>query len=480
MTTYNPRSVFQSYEQYGRAKTKQAQSSKSKNANQQAARTMSSVGVGGLGGRTTTSAAQKIQDRFRRETQRDSGSTYDEVPQTITTGLGSKKIQDTKDESMSVGTKIDRAFVKVMTSLIPDFSPPKEQAVFPLEVYGGPLFRVPTPTPVNIKELDDAARDTSRTFSPTAMEPPTLPTTATDSDVGLTTPRGLMSPPTMTQPEKPKGLMGIPRALARANAVPTAAYQVQSGDTLSEIAAATGTTVKELADLNQISDVDVIEAGVDIQIPIKRLEDEAVVTQATSMEELKPIKASYTLAGAVGSGLSFDPDSKFYESFRQGVTESTHSGKMKSKDEFLKIMIPVAKNVAEQTGLDYRMIVAQAAIETGWGSKVKGNAFFGIKGHGAKNTIDFKTQEEVDGKRVTKTDTFRAYENVGEAASDYGQFLQNNPRYAEYLAATNLEDAAAALQASGYATDSKYGEKVLTTARGRTLRNFLERNPEYK
>ena len=341
MTTYNPRSVFQSYEQYGRAKTKQAQSSKPKNANQQAARTMGSVGVGGLGGRTTTSAAQKIQDRFRRETQRDSGSTYDEVPQTITTGLGSRKAQDTKDESMSVGTKIDRAFVKVMTSLIPDFSPPKEQAVFPLEVYGGPLFRVPTPTPVNIKELDDAARDTSRTFSPTAMEPPTLPTTATDSDTGLTTPRGLMSPPTMTQPEKPRGLMGIPRALAKANAVPTAAYQVQSGDTLSEIAAATGTTVKELADLNQISDVDVIEAGVDIQIPIKRLEDEAVVTQATSMEELKPIKASYTLAGAVGSGLAGDPDSQFYQSFRQGVM---------SPEEFEEALV---ERLKIEEGIDY-------------------------------------------------------------------------------------------------------------------------------
>lgn len=318
--TYNPRSVFQSYEQYGKAKTRQAKASKSKNANQQAARTMRSAGVGGLGGRPTTSSAKQIQDRFRRETQRDSGSTYDEVPQTITTGLGSRNIQTSKDEDMSMGTKIDRAFVKVMTSLIPDFSPPKEQAVFPLEVYGGPLFRVPTPTPVNIQELDDAARDTSRTFSPTAMEPPTLPTTATDSDTGLTTPRGLMSPPTMTQPEEPKGLMGIPRALARANAVPTAAYKVQSGDTLSEIAVATGTTVKELADLNQISDVDVIEAGADIQIPIKRLEDEAIVTQATSMEELEPIKTSYTIAGAVGTGLGVDPDSQFYQSFRQDIT----------------------------------------------------------------------------------------------------------------------------------------------------------------
>tara|TARA_R100001463_G_scaffold2347_3_gene9976 strand:+ start:2541 stop:3968 length:1428 start_codon:yes stop_codon:yes gene_type:complete len=317
--TYNPRSVFQSYDQYGRAKTNQAKASKSKNANQQAAETMRSVGIGGLGGRPTTSSAKQIQDNFRRETQRDSGSTYDEVPQTITTGLGSRKTQPSKDEDMSVGTKIDRAFVKVMTSLIPDFSPPKDQAVFPLQVYGGPLFTVPTPTPVDIQELDAAARNTARTFAPPSMDAPTLPTTTIDSDVGVTTPKGLMSPPTMTQPEAPEGLMGIPRALAKASAVPTAAYQVQSGDTLSEIAAATGTTVKELADLNQISDVDVIEAGADIQIPIKRLEDEAVVTQATNTEELKPIKASYTLAGAVGTGLGVDPDSQFYQSFRQGV-----------------------------------------------------------------------------------------------------------------------------------------------------------------
>ena len=95
--TYNPRSVFQSYEQYGKAKTRQAKASKSKNANQQAARTMRSAGVGGLGGRPTTSSAKQIQDRFRRETQRDSGSTYDEVPQTITTGLGSRNTQTRKD-----------------------------------------------------------------------------------------------------------------------------------------------------------------------------------------------------------------------------------------------------------------------------------------------------------------------------------------------------------------------------------------------
>lgn len=332
--TYNPRSVFQSYEQYGKAKTRQAQASKSKNANQQAAKTMGSVGIGGLGGRTTTSSAKQIQDKFRRETQRDSGSTYDEVPQTITTGLGSRKTQPSKDKDMSVGTKIDRAFIKVMTSLIPDFSPPKDRSVFPMQVYGGPLFTVPTPTPVSIEQLDAAPRDTTRTFAPSAMEPPTLPTTTTDSDVGVVSPSGLMSPPTMTKPETSKGLMGIPRALAMASAEPpTEDYVVQEGDTLSEIAEREGTTVKALADLNNIpeSDVDIIMTGEKLKVPAKltdtqaalrrglgsRKDNKGIKTAGGTMEELRKLLKAYT--DEMGDKITTDPDSEFYDSFRQGV-----------------------------------------------------------------------------------------------------------------------------------------------------------------
>ncbi len=76
-------------------------------------------------------------------------------------------------------------------------------------------------------------------------------------------------------------------------------------------------------------------------------------------------------------------------------------------------------------------------------------------------------------------DAFRAYDTPEDATRDYGRFLQANPRYTEYLAAESLEDAAKALQASGYATDSKYGQKVLSIAQGPTLRNFLEANPDY-
>jgi hypothetical protein len=161
-----------------------------------------------------------------------------------------------------------------------------------------------------------------------------------------------------------------------------------------------------------------------------------------------------------------------------------HSGPFedsaKGKDEFLKAIIPVAKEVGNDIGLDWRLIVAQGAIESGWGSTVKGNAFMGVKAHGAKDTVTFGTQEVIDGKRISMDDSFRAYDSLESAVRDYGKFLQSNPRYKDYLKANTLEDATKALQASKYATAPNYGESVLVTAKGRTLNSFLERNPEYK
>jgi len=126
------------------------------------------------------------------------------------------------------------------------------------------------------------------------------------------------SPDLPTSPDVPANMDPLTRGLSQAMLpvpdVPTAKYKIQLGDTLSEIADATGSTVEELARINNIKEVDVIKAGADIDIPIKRIQDEAVVTQANSMEDLKPIKASFVAVDRT------DPDSQYYESFREGVT----------------------------------------------------------------------------------------------------------------------------------------------------------------
>src|ERR1700749_851912 len=51
---------------------------------------------------------------------------------------------------------------------------------------------------------------------------------------------------------------------------------------------------------------------------------------------------------------------------------------MKPKDFVLKYY-PFAKETQVKTGIDARVILAQAALESGWGENAPGNMFFGVK-----------------------------------------------------------------------------------------------------
>jgi len=148
-----------------------------------------------------------------------------------------------------------------------------------------------------------------------------------------------------------------------------------------------------------------------------------------------------------------------------------HTGPFETKADFVSAIQPLAKQLSQELGIDERVIIAQSAVETGWGSKVKGNSFFGIKAHGGEG-IDFTTHEVIDGKRVKVTDKFKAYNSLADSVKGYGTFLQENPRYKPFLAATTLEEQIAALGRSGYATDPNYAKTVRSIVKGRTLREL--------
>ena len=130
---------------------------------------------------------------------------------------------------------------------------------------------------------------------------------------------------------------------------------------------------------------------------------------------------------------------------------------------------PTAKAVAEELGIDPRIVVAQAALETGWGSSVKGNNLFGIKSHGKKDGLMVQTQEVVDGERTKVVDSFRQYRSYDDSIIDYGIFLQQNKRYKSMLHAATLQEQVEALGRSGYATDPEYADKVMAIAKSRRL-----------
>ena len=140
----------------------------------------------------------------------------------------------------------------------------------------------------------------------------------------------------------------------------------------------------------------------------------------------------------------------------------------KDKAAFLAAMTPVAKEVASDLGISHKVILAQAALESGWGSKFKGNNLMGIKSHGEKGGVDVVTHEIVNGKKVKITDSFKQYDTPEDSIRGYGSFLKANPRYKYFLAAgADNEDAQlTALQQSGYATDTKYAQKLKSVIKG--------------
>ena len=138
-------------------------------------------------------------------------------------------------------------------------------------------------------------------------------------------------------------------------------------------------------------------------------------------------------------------------------------------DAFVKRIAPMAKAVAAELGIDPRIVVAQAALETGWGKSVKGNNLFGVKSHGKANGLMVATHEVIDGKRIKIKDSFRQYESFDDSIADYGSFLRENRRYKPMLDASTLEEQITALGKSGYATDPRYADKVKQIATSKRL-----------
>lgn len=141
-----------------------------------------------------------------------------------------------------------------------------------------------------------------------------------------------------------------------------------------------------------------------------------------------------------------------------------------TREDFVREIWPLAVNAGRKLGVDPKAIVAQAALESGWGSKqirddagVSGNNLFGIKADSrwTGERVTVTTLEYEGGLPKPQRAQFRAYEDLAAGFEDYVRFLQDNPRYDDALrAGTNAGAYADRLQSSGYATDPRYAEKI--------------------
>ncbi len=144
--------------------------------------------------------------------------------------------------------------------------------------------------------------------------------------------------------------------------------------------------------------------------------------------------------------------------------------KPESPQEFVDYAYKFSQPAAQRLGVDANVIIAIAALETGWGMHTPAdgesisNNYFGIKADSRWQgpAVESQTLEFSDGVFNQLKQSFRAYQNLGDSFNDFAEFLLGNERYQTALGfAHDAKQFLQEIQKAGYATDPKYADKVL-------------------
>lgn len=180
----------------------------------------------------------------------------------------------------------------------------------------------------------------------------------------------------------------------------------------------------------------------------------------------------------------FEPRETAYPiSSRSSAPAKPNAPTWSTPEAFARDIWPHAERVAKDLDVPAEAIVAQAALETGWGKHVMPDKngetsfnLFGIKSgngwqgdHVVRDTLEFE-----NGMPRQEKAKFRSYDNVAAAFSDYRDFIDGNPRYSDVRdQGADGAGFARALQDSGYATDPDYAAKINGIMEGPTMRRVL-------
>lgn len=164
----------------------------------------------------------------------------------------------------------------------------------------------------------------------------------------------------------------------------------------------------------------------------------------------------------------------------QAATNQQNSDTDTQQHQFVRQLMPAAKMVASKMGLSPVALIAQAALETGWGKHMmqsgngsSSNNLFGIKSgrswQGDKTSAN--SLEYENGHAVMKRSSFRSYTSVVQSMQDYANLITSSDRYQKAKAVAHDPDAYfEELQAAGYATDPQYADKLKRVLRSDALK----------
>lgn len=282
----------------------------------------------------------------------------------------------------------------------------------------------------------------------------------------------------------------------------TGSYTVKSGDTLYRIASQTGTPINTLLSVNGLRLTSMIYPGQVLKLsgsntatpaPAQNNSSQNTNNNSSSSNNSGVIKyiaaadtnhdgfmtmAEYNtyMASHQNATSNVGPAAGIITNMSNGNTASTNLGAINTaglsatQAAWLRTAAVDAKNATAGTGVRASVTVAQAIIESGWGSSALASApynnLFGIKVSAGwyGGQVMMRTGEYINGGYVTVNAAFRSYASQEASFRDHTNFLLQNSRYAAngVINSGSYQAMANGLQAAGYATDPSYAATLIS------------------
>ena len=212
----------------------------------------------------------------------------------------------------------------------------------------------------------------------------------------------------------------------------------------------------------------------------------ASVTNASSLQNHEPnktVESSSTASSAASSSSSKSESSGSQSSVKpekQNLAVQTGPSEQdlqkqwaaeissypENVQSFLNTIGPVAQQVAQENGIYASVMIAQAALESGWGNSAlstQSHNLFGVKWNGTGNYVTMPTQEYYGGQWHTINAKFQSYNSYYDSLTGYAQLIKNNFPNSTRANAATPQIAAANLKYGvygSYATDPNYANSL--------------------
>jgi flagellum-specific peptidoglycan hydrolase FlgJ len=231
-------------------------------------------------------------------------------------------------------------------------------------------------------------------------------------------------------------------------------HEVRPGDTLASVANSYDAAIQDVVGANKLTAPYIIVVGQKLAVPggYRPLPQKVIVAPAPGPDTVQIPGDAQQVAAAIATA----PRRQF------PVLGGT------PQEQFIASIGEAAVQSADATGVPASVTIAQAILESYWGSSRlahDANNYFGIKAQtrtGSAGSVSFDVWEVIGGRNVMQSQAFRAYKTIAESFVDHGLFLVENGRYAGAMAAKDdPRQFAREINRAGYATDPAYASKLI-------------------